>query len=177
MVFPLTNNCWFCGLWTWYVPMGWHAGFCQHLESSEGYDGSPSFLSLVLFLMVSQNNYLQSVFEEFSLQSHRYDPSPSIWLTIKTRRKSHCSSLQKAWCSRSHCHLWWQMDQNRRMLFFVTSMLALSICATFALTDPLNKVCATVWCHQTLSCKVCDSCQFHASCKQSGEFIPPSCTC
>jgi hypothetical protein len=60
------------------VPVGWHADFCQHLESSEGYDGSPSFLSLVLVLMVSQNNYLQSVFEEFSLQSHRHDPSPSV---------------------------------------------------------------------------------------------------
>ncbi len=33
---------------------------------------------------------------------------------------------------------------KEQRLVFVTSMLALSICATFALTDRLNRACATV---------------------------------
>jgi hypothetical protein len=37
---------------------------------------------------------------------------------------------------------------------FVTSMLALCIRDTLALTDWLNRVCATLWSHQTLCCEV-----------------------
>jgi hypothetical protein len=49
---------------------------------------------------------------------------------------------------------------KEQRLVFVTSMLALSICATFALTDWLNRVCATVWCQilQVMLCPCVDSC-------------------